>query len=133
MQLENNEYYLEIDDVVNNSEFDENDLTEVYGQKVDFFLKDVSSKVYSIMYSAYPGVNKERQRAVLQYMINNDTDKKNAIEKAMIEYVRGDLSVGMGMGLYLDKKHYSQEIVHILKRNGLWIIAEIQYKDEDIE
>ena len=84
------------------------------------------------MYSAYRGVNKERQIAGIQYMINNSTTKIAGLKKAMIEYVRGDLSIGMGLGLYTDMQHYSVEVINILKRNGLWIVAELQYRDEDI-
>lgn len=133
MTLENNEYYLEIDDIVNNSEFDENDLTEIYGQKVDFYLKDASSKVYSILDSAFVGIDKKRQALALRYLINNDEDNILALKKAMIEYVRGDLSLGLGMGLYTDKRHYSMEVVNIFKRAGLWIRGKIEYRDEDIE
>jgi|LGOV01.1.fsa_nt_gb uncharacterized protein YgfB (UPF0149 family) len=132
MELTNNEYIIELDDVINNSEFEETDLKEVYGDSIDFFLEDASSKVYSIMYSAFPGIDKERQYAGIQYLINNDEDKIAGLQKAIIEYIRGDLSMGLGLNLYTDKKHYSDEVVNILKRNGLWIVAELQYQDEDI-
>lgn len=133
MELENYEYYLEIDDVINNSEFDETDLKEIYKDKIDFSLKDASSKVYSIMYSAYRGINKEHQYKGLRHMIINDENKQAIMKKAIIEYVRGDINIGMGLGLYVDTKHYSDEIINLFKRGGLWVVAELQYKDEDVD
>ncbi len=132
MQLENSEYYIELDDIINNSEFTEKDLTDVYGEKVDYFIQDASSKVYSIMYSAFPGMDKAKQIAGLQYLINNSDTLQAGLQKAIIEYIRGDLSMGLGLGLYADKQHYSNEVVNILKRNNLWIVAALEYRDEDI-
>lgn len=132
MELSNNEYYVTVDDVINNSEFTEDDLQQAYGDKIEFYLKDLSSKTYSIMYGAYRGIHRERQRAALQYIINNDESKQNAILKAIIEYIRGDISIGLSLNLYTDGKSYSDEVVNILKRNGLWILATIEYYDEEI-
>ena len=132
MELSNNEYYVTVDDVINNSEFTEDDLQQAYGDKIEFYLKDLSSKTYSIMYGAYRGIHRERQRTALQYIINNDESKQNAILKAIIEYIRGDISIGLSLNLYTDGKSYSEEVVNILKRNGLWIVATIEYNDEDI-
>ena len=133
MELLNNEYYITLQDVLDNSEFTEPDLIRVYDEKIDYHLKDISSKVYSIMYSAYRGIKKERQVAGLQYIINNDTDKQAGLLKAMVEYVRGDMLNGLGLAMYEGKGYYSNEVINILKRNGLWIVAELNYLDSDIE
>ena len=133
MELENYEYYITKDEVLNESEFTEPDLIEVYGEKVDFFLKDASSKVYSILYSAYRGMEKEKQYKGIRHLINNSSTKQSYLKKAIIEYIRGDVSIGMGLGLYVDKKHYSDEVVNILKRGDMWIVAKLEYRDEDID
>lgn len=133
MELENYEYYITKDDVINNSEFVETELTDVFGEKVDFFLKDISSKVYSIIYSAYRGVNKDKQYKGIRHLINNDTDKIAILQKAIIEYIRGEMAIGMGLNLYMNKKHYSDEIISILKRGDMWIVAELTYREEDID
>lgn len=133
MKLVNSEYQIEKDDVLNNSEFMETDLTEVYGEKLEYSLINASNKVYSIMYSAFPGIDKERQIAAIQYMINNDEVKQRGIREAIIEYLRGALYSGMDLNLYLASgASYSTELVNILKRYGLWIVAKIDYRDEDI-
>ena len=132
MILENEEYYIEIDDIINNSEFTDKDLTDVYGEKIEWSLKDASSKVYSIIYGAFTGIDKPRQNKAIRYLINNDEDRQLGLRKAIIEYVRGDLSIGLGLGLYTDKQHYSKEVVSILKRYGMWRVAKIVYRDEDL-
>lgn len=134
MKLENNEYYIELDDVINNSEFSEKELTDVYGEAIDFHLKNASSKVYSIMYGVFGGRDKERQYKAIRYMINNDEIKQRGIREATIEYMRGALYSGMDLNAYTSTgATYSVEVVNILKRYGLWIKATIEYQDEDIE
>lgn len=143
MKLENNEYYIERDDLLNYSEFTETDLTEVYGEKLEFHLKVASRKVYSIMYSAYGGKERERQYAVMRYMINNDETKQLGIREAIIEYIRGAMYSGMDLQDYLPSNSIEERIKNqavyppivkeILREKGLWIKAQIVYLDEDIE
>lgn len=133
MKLENNEYYIEKDDVLNNSEFTEIDLTQTYGANLEYHLRNASSKVYSIMYSAFGGRDKTRQYRALRYMINNDEIKQRGIREAIIEYIRGALYSGMDLNAYTKSgATYSDEVVNILKRYGLWIKAQIDYLDEDL-
>ena len=133
MILENTEYYIEVDDIINGSEFSNEDLVSVYGEGLEWSLKDASSKVYSIMYGAFTGIDKPRQNTAIRYLISKDDNKVLGLKKAIIEYVRGELSIGMGLGLYVDKKHYSTEVVSLLKRYGLWRVALIVYRDEDLD
>ncbi len=133
MVVENGQYIITKDEIIDNSEFVESDLTEVYREGLEFSIKLASRKTYNIMYSAYFGVNKGRQRLALNYMIAQDTIKQDAIRDATIEYIRGALLIGMDLKEYLDQKpNYSKSVIDILKQNDLWIVAEIQYQDEDI-
>ena len=134
MNLVGTEYQITKDEVINNSEFLESDLTDVYGEAIDFYLKNASSKVYSIMYSAFRGIDKERQYAALRYILNNDEDKIAGLRDAIIEYIRGAMYSGMDLNLYLQTgASHSKEVVNILKKHGLWIVAKIEYTDEEIE
>ncbi len=143
MKLENNEYYIERDDLLNYSEFTETDLTDVYGGALDFHLKVASRKVYSIMYSIYGGKERERQYKAMRYMINNDETKQLGIREAIIEYIRGTMYSGMDMKDYLPSSsieerqanlvEYPPLVRNILQEKGLWIKAQIVYLDEDIE
>lgn len=143
MLLENDKYLLELDDVLNNSEFVTTDLTDVFGEKVKYYLKSFSMKTYSIMYSAYRGIHRERQKAWLNWFIQQDETRQDAMRDAAIEYIRGAIYSGMDMQDYLPSSSVEErtknEMVYppmvrdILKENGLWILATIQYLDEDIE
>ena len=56
------------------------------------------------------------------------------MREAIIEYIRGALYSGMDLREYTDQKpSYSVTVIDIFKENGLWVRAEIQYRDEDIE
>jgi len=133
MTLTNGQYIITKDEVIDNSEFTEADLTEVYGEAIEFYLINASKKTYNILYSAYRGVNKGRQRLALQYIINNDSDKQVTIREAIIEYIRGAMYSGMDLKEYLDvKPNFSHSVIDILKQDDLWIVAEYYYQDEDI-
>lgn len=134
MNLVGTEYQITKDEVINNSEFSDSELVEVYGEAIDFYLKNASSKVYSIMYSAFRGIDKERQYAAVRYILNNDVNKIAGLRDAIIEYIRGAMYSGMDLNLYLQTgASHSVEVVNILKKHGLWIVAKIEYTDEEIE
>ena len=133
MKLVNDEYVLEIDDILNNSEIEENDLSETFGDKYDLHLTQLSRKTYRAMYSAYAGVEKTRQNKALRYMINNSDDYKNVLMQAMIEYVRGAIISGIDLKEYEDETLYPHNVKQELRNGGLWIINKIQYQDEEID
>lgn len=143
MKLVNNQYMLELDDVLQNSEFEEVDLTEVYGDKMPYHLKSISRKVYSIMYNAYRGTSRDRQRKWLNWYIQQDTDRVEVMRDAMIEYLRGSLTTGMELLDYepsssIEERKanvttYPPLVRDILRENGLWILSTVQYQDEEIE
>ena len=142
MKLENNQYYIEKDDILEHSEFEETDLTEVFGEKLEYHLKVASKKIYSIMYSAYGGKERERQYKIMRYMINNSEDMQRGIRDAIIEYIRGALITGMDLKDYLPSASieerklniatYPPMVKYILEENGLWIKRQIMYQDDDI-
>ena len=134
MTLTDGKYIVDKDDVINNSEITEEDLAEVYGERINDNLENASKKVYSIMYSAAPSFYRKRNADYIDYMIQNDTDMQQAIMDAVIEYVRGALFSGMDLRAYEnDKESHSPYVIDILKENDLWIRAQIQYEDSDIE
>jgi len=135
MELQSNlEYLITKDEVIDNSEFTESDLNEVYGEALEFYLKNASSKTTSIMYSAFVGIDKQRQYAAIRYMLAQDATKVIGLRDAMIEYIRGAMYSGMDLNQYLQTgASHSVEVVNILKKHGLWIVAKIEYTDEEIE
>ena len=128
---DNGEYYVTIDDVINNSEFTEEDLTSILGENIDKVLENLSARTYRVMYSAYNGWEQEQQKKELQYIINNNVSKQDTICDAIIEYIRGAVYSGLDLQVYQGNKGYSQEVKDILYSGGLWIIAEIMADDEN--
>jgi len=134
MKLVNNQYLLEVDDVLNNSEFTQDDLNEVFGEQLKYNLENISRKTYRVMYGVYRGLYKERQKAYLDWYIQQDETRQNAMRDASIEYLRGAMYSGMDMQVYLGTtKAYSSTVCEILNESELLVYATIQYQDEDIE
>lgn len=132
--LDTGQYRIEENDIINNSEIMQEDLADLYDERVDMQLINASRKVYSVMYNAYRGIERERQRLALNYMIRNDTAKQDAIRDAIIEFIRGALLSGMDLNEYTgDAKYYSNSVKNILRENGLYVYGTISYRDEEIE
>lgn len=129
---DNNEYYIEVNDVINNSEFTESDLTDTFGEKINEHLKNLSAKTYRVLYSAYSGWNIEQQKLELKELINDNEDKQQVMLEAIVEYIRGAVYSGLDLQVYLGKKGYSAEVVDILRQGGLWFVRDIQ-ADESIK
>jgi hypothetical protein len=131
MELQdNNEYTITIDDVVDNSEFEQSDLADVFGEGIEYSLINISKKTYRVMYSAYIGWNIEQQRLEMQEIINDDEDKQQVMLEAIVEYVRGAVNSGLDLQIYLGKQGYSDDVIDILRTGGLWIKGEIIAADD---
>ena len=135
MELQDNgQYLISEDEVVANSEITHQDLFDLYGEQLDQHLKNACAKVYNIMFKASPNVYRKRNSDYLKWYIQQSTSRQNAMRDAIIEYIRGALYSGMDLREYTDQKpSYSTTVIDILSENGLYIRAEIQYRDEDIE
>jgi len=132
--LDNGKYKITVDDVLNNSEITQDDLDEVYGEKLEMQLLVASNKVYSIMLGGYRGWNRDRQLTALNYLITNDENKQNGLRDAIIEYIRGALISGMDLKQYTtQEQHYSNDVIDILRENDLWYAADLEYLDGDLD
>jgi len=142
MELVNGKYLIEVDDILNNSELTITDLNDTFGEQLEYWLKNLSQKTYRVMYSAYRGIHRERQRVWLDWFIQQSISRQEALRDAIIEYVRGSVYSGMDMQDYLpsnsieerkaNKGIYPPHVREILKENGLWILATVQYLDEEL-
>lgn len=135
MELQTNgQYWFDKDDIINNSEITETDLTDLYGEQLERSIELANRRVYQILYSASPNVHRERNIPAINYMIQQDTDLQDVMQEAVIEYVRGALYSGMDLREYVSgDKIYSRSMIDLFKQSGLWIVGEIQYIDSDIE
>lgn len=146
MNLVNNEYIIDQNDVINNSEIEETDLVEHFGEGYKFILAQLSQKTYRAIYSAYRGTDRIRQRKAIQYMINtgeNSAELQLVVKQAIIEYVRAAIITGMDLDVYeraatpeeraTNKVIHPRSVIEILREGGLWIPSPINYQDYEIE
>ena len=116
------QYYLEIDDVTNNSEITETDMSEEYGDgdKLRRSIRQASYFVYQYMDAQYRGSQHEHHALALRRMIYKNERKQTALLDAVIEYIRADVTTSMGLNRYVNDKPYVPDSVeHILRAGGL--------------
>lgn len=129
----NGQYTITLDELLDETEFTNEDFSNLYGERIEQGLVNASNKVYNIMFSAAPNVYRKNNATYLNYLIQNSTDLQTAIKLAIIEYIRGALYSGMDLRAYEnDKTQYSNFVIDILKENELWVRAKFQYSDDDI-
>jgi hypothetical protein len=131
---DNGQYTITLDELLDETEFTNEDFTELYGEGLERGLINASNKVYNIMFSAAPNVYRKNNATYLNYLIQNSTTLQGAIKLAIIEYISGALYSGMDLRAYEnDKQQYSNFVIDILKENELWVRAKFEYNDSDIE
>lgn len=134
MELLNNQYYATGQEIINRTLYEEEDLKDVFGDRYDVEIQNLSQEVYDIMLSAYRGIDKPRQLKALEYMIKEDIEKQKALLNAIIELVKGAITSGLDYQKYVTGEYvYPQSVINKLKNGGLWIISKIDYRDSDIE
>lgn len=106
MQLDTNrnQFYLTIDDVVSETNYNSED---VYEQNVD--LKEISQATYRVMHNFYKGHNPRKHAEILQQMIIDDLEKQKHLKFAMLEFLRGALVSGMDLNAYIATVVYNQQ------------------------
>lgn len=124
MKLVNGQYVIELDDIVNNSEIEETDLIETFGDNYRFDLARISSRVYSMIYGAYKGLHRDENKAWVQTYIE-DNDKKNDVRNAIIEFLRYALITGGDLKRYETGLSENPQFVESTLNNaGLWLPGE---------
>jgi len=110
-----NEYYITIDDVLNNANYSSDDLgARGVNERV---LKDLSRSVYRLIYSVYRGgkpyVHKQFMRLKIE---NNKEEEQLHLKLAMIEATKGALESGMDFNAYIDnpKMNYPHTVMQEL-------------------
>lgn len=133
MKLKNDEYIIEIDDILNNSSIDETDLVEEFGDNYDKALFELSRKTYRAIYKSYRGIDREVQAKAIRYMIKNSENLKTGLMYAIIEYVRWALTTGQDIQEYVDGKFMIPSFLEDeLRHNGLWFAGKIQYVESQL-
>ena len=129
---DNGTYRIDIDDVLNNSEFTQTDLTNIFKEQVEANLKVISQRVNQIMFNAYRGLNKKRQIDFIKWWVEQETSRQNALRDAMIEYLRGVIYSGLDMNNYDGGMTHSETVIDIMRDGDIWFPQTIEYEDDDI-
>ena len=128
------QYYVEVPDVVDNSEITETDLKEEYGDNFKKELREASKILYQYMDSHYKGAQHEHHALAIRRMIYKSERKQLAFMDAVIEYVRGDLTTSMGQNRFVDgKPSVSENVETILRAGGLIVPGNISVTWHDLE
>ena len=134
MEKKNGLYVLELNDIINNSEIEETDLFDWGRENYMKHVHVICRKVMNVLYSAYHGINPERQKVIVDYFIDNSADKQNALMFAQIEYLRAALTTGLDIKEYESGMlEYQDSLIQELRNGGLWYASEIVYEDSDLE
>ena len=99
------QYYLEKQDVYNNSTIREADIADEIGDAklIDTYLREVSFDVYDIIDSYYNGIHKQKHANAVRFMIHEDERRRVALMDAMIELLRADLTTAYRLNAYDEK------------------------------
>ena len=114
------EYYATLDDVLENTLLDSNDLSFIFGSNINKGLKILSHNVYRLIYDYYKGINKNEHITFMQRKIaNNQYNEQTYLLNAIIELVRGVVQSGVDLNAYNDEyKSKYPETVYEELRNG---------------
>lgn len=96
------EYYINIDCVINNTAYSSADLL---GRKIDNnVLKMISHSVYRVIYDYRKGVNKYAHKKYMRKKIyNNANEEVSALMSAMLEATKGAVESGMDLNAYTNE------------------------------
>ena len=134
MELVGTQYYLEINDIVQHTNYTSEDIAQ---HNID--LKMLSRDVYRVLYNLGSTRNKEQHRKKIdQYIIENN--KSEGLMFVMIEFLRGalvsgkdlnaytnDMILNMRTGAMVEKNSYSRTVKEEAKSQGLYFPGEIRW------
>jgi hypothetical protein len=100
MRLVNNEYVIELDDILNNSEITEDEVIATFGEEYKSELARLSRKVYRAIDLGYKRTDIPNHHLIARQLIIKDTSRQQGFMYAVIEYVRMALINGGDMQEY---------------------------------
>jgi len=123
-----NQFYLTIDDVIQNTQFTSED---IYALNID--LNEISEATYRIMLNFYKGPNPQKHADILKQMIIDSDEKQNGLRNAMLEFLRGAVVSGMDLNAYIARElqagftrsHAPVTVKQELRIAGLYFPGEI--------
>lgn len=126
LNTQTNQYVLELDDVIQNTDYTSEDLE---AHQID--LRTISRDTYRVLYSFYKGANAELNRKKFDdYVI--EYNKSFGLMFVMIEYLKGAIISGLDLNSYVNeffpamngnmnqKRHFSNTVKEEARSQGLY-------------
>ena len=126
------EFYIEIDDLLNNTEFSDADLADKLGERYqDIIKRDLSRMLCRAVYGAYRGKEPKKHRDFINAYVLNNTFAQTKLRDAFIELVKGAMYSGMDLLAYRQQlagetkhKHVPDTVYEELLMGDLWQTGE---------
>ena len=124
------EFGFSIDDVVNNSEFNEATIAEKLGEAYqDIVEKDLSRMLMRVLFGSYTGTQPLKHRKFLvAYILNNPFAQVKLVD-AFVELVKGAMYSGKDLVVYMQKTeqhypHIPETVYQELQMGQLWVTGD---------
>lgn len=139
----NQELYITLDDVLNETSFSSKDLQDKLGANFEDVLKrDLSRAVYRFLHGQYRGFKSSDHKDILNALIFNNRNYQYGLKLAMVEMVKGAMYSGMDLNTYSaevdmtatglkSKKSIPDTVYYELKNSGLLDLSGRLFIDED--
>lgn len=118
MYKENNEYYIDVGDVLDNTMYTEQELGLVFGNNLKKAMRIMSQDVWSLIYSEYRGPYMSDHVNYMQAKVDNNQQREQyQLKRAIIEHVKGAVESGMDLNEYIDqpKNKYPRTVINELR------------------
>jgi hypothetical protein len=133
MRLLNNEYVIELDDILNNSEITEEDIKNTFGDNYKKELERMTRKIYRAIDLGYNGTDTVDHHKITRQLIINDTNRQKGFMYAVIEYIRMAIINGGDMVEYETGIFKLPNVVlHELIRFDCWFPYDFNFELSDI-
>lgn len=119
----NSEFYLEAEDVINNSPITQEELQQVIGYytSAEKLLKEVANRVYMELYLMQHQGFIEKNKRGIEYLLFTFERYQRAMMKAQLEFLKGVINSAMDANAYVSVKEKSvpDTVYQALRQSGL--------------
>jgi hypothetical protein len=128
LNKERREFYLELNDILNETSLTETDLRDKFGSDFEKVIeRDISGIVNRFLHYAYKGKNQKAHRLMLLYILLTEPEAREGLKKAFIEQTKAAYYSGMDLNAYQEEQKESipHPVYHELVNGDLFRPGEI--------
>jgi hypothetical protein len=108
LNKERREFYLELNDILNDTSLTETDLRDKFGTEFEKVIeRDISGIVNRFIHYAYTGKNQKAHRLMLLYILLTEPEAREGFKKAIIEQTKAAYYSGMDLNAYQEEQKES--------------------------